>query len=753
VAIAFSAQSTATTTNTASLVVNVPTGVQSGDYMIAFLHQQLGDSTDISSSGWTRIGPPFVANDSPTRITGFFAKFATSSEPSTYTFNVVSSTGRSMGFMAAYSGVDTTTPVAYSTGWTVGSTASLSVAAQSATSNLFTLELWAANFASPNSYALASYDGGLTFLGDAYNPAGTENTGVSRSALRVWAGTALSSGVPTHSIATTGTPQQTCSGMVCLTAATTGGGGATTTPVISGHTTATVSGSSSTFTMDPSVNHIGAAVAVGDWIIAIATSATGSSATRQPTPPAGWTSIVAFGTVGTGTTTFGVWAHQRAVSETTYTWTQTTTEGNGTYTRQIFVSSAADIANWIIGTFQNRETSVTTVTNIAPSVTSVTAHTLGLLISAERTLAAESDAQVTCDNFTKSWFENAVDQSLFVATKDMVSAGATGSVTVTYPNAHSKNGEAGILAIPGTAVTTSGLAIKVSNGTSLVDATFKLSDGSGGLVTPGGYKVVKPGYATVTQMLAQSLFYCAHRGGSVDFPEMSLFAYGQSALWGYPALEISLARTSDGVWFGLHDASLDRTSLGTGGGSGTTLVASSMTWSQVQAYSILGSTATNNTTQPDRPYMRWEELMAMYYNSHVLFVDPKAAIAYTSELLNMMDAFPSSTTKFVAKYYGVAGNTANTTGWAHDASARGYKTWGYFYQADAANFATYQGRWDILGMDYNADQTSWDSIMSYGKPVMGHICPNLTAANTAITKGATGLMVSGVKSVLPPAIS
>ena len=92
-------------------------------------------------------------------------------------------------------------------------------------------------------------------------------------------------------------------------------------------------------------------------------------------------------------------------------------------------------------------------------------------------------------------------------------------------------------------------------------------------------------------MLAQSCFYCAHRGGSRDFPEMSLYAYGQSALVGYPALEISLARTSDGVWFGLHDASLDRTSFNTGGGSGTTYVAASMTWAQVQSYYILGSMA------------------------------------------------------------------------------------------------------------------------------------------------------------------
>ena len=74
---------------------------------------------------------------------------------------------------------------------------------------------------------------------------------------------------------------------------------------------------------------------------------------------------------------------------------------------------------------------------------------------------------------------------------------------------------------------------------------------------------------------------------------------------------------------------------------------------------------------------------------------------------------------------------------------------GVFYQADAANFAAYQGRWDILGMDYTADPTTWTAILSYGKPVIGHIVPNSAAATTALNYGAAGLMVSGVQQAIP----
>jgi len=189
------------------------------------------------------------------------------------------------------------------------------------------------------------------------------------------------------------------------------------------------------------------AVADGDWIIAVLTSASAAVNTNTPTAPGGWTNLVPFGTVGTGTMSFGVWAHLRGVGETSYTWSQTIATIT-TYSRLVFVSGADDIANWTIGIFQNRETSVTTVTNVAPSITTTVDGSLALLLSGERTLATETDAQVTCDIFTKQWFENNVDHTLFVATQDMPTAGSTGTVTVTYPNAHAKNGIAGILGIP-----------------------------------------------------------------------------------------------------------------------------------------------------------------------------------------------------------------------------------------------------------------------------------------------------------------
>ena len=254
---------------------------------------------------------------------------------------------------------------------------------------------------------------------------------------------------------------------------------------------------------------------------------------------------------------------------------------------------------------------------------------------------------------------------------------------------------------------------------------------------------IKPGYSSVTAMLASTPFYIAHRGGGVSWPEMSLYAYTHSIIKGYKALELSLARTSDGVWFGLHDATLDRTSGVTG------VTASAKTWAQIQTYQILGSTATGDPSQPNRPYMRWEEIIAAYYPSHVIFVDPKAALAFKSELMAMMNALPGTPQNhLICKYFGVEGGTGNT-GWAKLAADNGYHRWGYFYQADSANFATYQGRWDILGMDSGADQATWNTMLTYGKPVIGHTISDQTAATSALTKGANGLMVSQTNVIVP----
>lgn len=323
---------------------------------------------------------------------------------------------------------------------------------------------------------------------------------------------------------------------------------------------------------------------------------------------------------------------------------------------------------------------------------------------------------------------------------DRLTAGATGTVGVTFDSTATAAGgflvafKAGNWSPP----PPEGIAIKYTSSTdTLSDGQTFYTSATNTLSVPYEVRPFPTGYPSVAAMLAASPFYVAHHGGNDNWPEMSLYAYTQAGFWGAPAFELSMARTSDGVWFGLHDETLDRTS-GTSG-----FVAADHTWAEVQAYQITAA-FTDTPGQPTRPYMRWEELVEAYYDSHIIFVDPKHATDFREELLDMMDALPgTSTDRFVAKYFGVASL------WAQSAKARGYTTWGYFYEANLTDIPTFEGYYDILGMEYIASQSAWDAILAYGKPVIGHIVSTTSQANDALTKGAVGLMVEGVEQVIP----
>lgn len=295
---------------------------------------------------------------------------------------------------------------------------------------------------------------------------------------------------------------------------------------------------------------------------------------------------------------------------------------------------------------------------------------------------------------------------------------------------------------PSGSISTSDFTAKIGDtGSTLSDVTVRVGDTGGILSQISGMRAMLPRYRNVTHMLAQDEFYWAHRGGSRDFPEMSSFAYGQSALLSYGCLELSLARTSDGVWFGLHDADINRTS-----GTSGLPVASSMTWATVQGYTILGSMATNNPTQPARPYVTLQDILNTY-TEHLFVIDVKYASTYREELLNILDTYGGNE-RFVGKGYGVGNNS-----FAASCANRGYERWGYFYASDVPSLTSaYVNQWTLIGMDYNASLSDWNTLAGYrtnGQRMSGHICPDGTTVATARSYGATGFMVSGVENVNP----
>lgn len=279
-----------------------------------------------------------------------------------------------------------------------------------------------------------------------------------------------------------------------------------------------------------------------------------------------------------------------------------------------------------------------------------------------------------------------------------------------------------------------GLEIPTSSGLSLLTVI----DGAGQEVTPTGIDVWLPGFASVDDMIATPGATWAHRGGSNNWPEMSEWAFDQSVIAGYGALEFSAGRTSDGWWFGLHDESTNRTSGGTFGN------ALSQTRAQVEAQQIvIGASGA------PRPYYGLLDFIAKYGETHILILDLKYAWNYQAEFLdlivNNMDSDRAIFKTFAPGSGGVAA--------ANAARAKGLKSWGFYYQEsyDDGALTQTQSAYDLLGMDLTAG-TAWtgpNNVLSFGKPVVGHIANSQAQYDLAMSKGSDMVQCSNVAGIKP----
>src|SRR5690606_9425381 len=55
-----------------------------------------------------------------------------------------------------------------------------------------------------------------------------------------------------------------------------------------------------------------------------------------------------------------------------------------------------------------------------------------------------------------------------------------------------------------------------------------------------------------------------------------------------------------------------------------------------------------------------------------------------------------------------------------------------YWGSNTTSLDAQQGNWDVLGGAYNADETVWDALRSYGKPTWAAIVPNQAAYDQAV---------------------
>lgn len=274
---------------------------------------------------------------------------------------------------------------------------------------------------------------------------------------------------------------------------------------------------------------------------------------------------------------------------------------------------------------------------------------------------------------------------------------------------------------------TPGLNIELQNGTV---GKLSIVNSAGLEIVPTRIQLLRPGFFTVAESLQVPGCTMGHRGASAapGMPEMSERGFDFTVLTGHPMLEFSCGRSSDGVWFGLHDQNLNRTSETTGLGN-----VSTMTWAQIQAY----FNSLNSGGSPT-PYYKLSDFLLKYADTHVLHVDPKYGLSMMSDFLDQLDLYGGPTpeiarTRIVVKFVGGGTGSQNV---ANMSRARGYKCAVYLYDTDvtSGSFDANQGYWDYVGINYGSTQEIFETVKSYNKPVVVHIMQHQAAYDIAKTK-------------------
>ena len=83
----------------------------------------------------------------------------------------------------------------------------------------------------------------------------------------------------------------------------------------------------------------------------------------------------------------------------------------------------------------------------------------------------------------------------------------------------------------------------------------------------------------------------------------------------------------------------------------------------------------------------------------------------------------------------------------------GWTTWGYLYEVSVADGQAQtwvnSGVWDMVGMEFGADQNTWQQVRAWGKPVIAHVARTMQHYNAALGKNPAGIMMSGVAELVP----
>lgn len=239
----------------------------------------------------------------------------------------------------------------------------------------------------------------------------------------------------------------------------------------------------------------------------------------------------------------------------------------------------------------------------------------------------------------------------------------------------------------------------------------------------------------VAEFLARRPFYISHRLGGTEYPEFTQSGLDASLRAGFKALEVSLRRCASEEYVMIHDWTTERTV------PGTKYPIWSTPWDTLKTL-----------RQAAGPLMRFTDLLEQLPDDVILAIDHKVTSskqdANSSDLQSELDLYTLLDDAFDGHpERRVLWKCFVNAGSVERAKARGYRTMCMLYQNELPAADT--SRWDVLGMEWNAPAAAWQQLTATGKPTIAHIITSPSQAQTALGKGAHGLMASWPTTVHP----
>ena len=237
----------------------------------------------------------------------------------------------------------------------------------------------------------------------------------------------------------------------------------------------------------------------------------------------------------------------------------------------------------------------------------------------------------------------------------------------------------------------------------------------------------------VAELLGRGPFYVAHRLGGTEYPEFTRQGLDASLRAGFKALELSVRRCSTGEFVLIHDWVTTRTVPGT----------EYQIWNT--PWSVL-----SGLQQASGGFMRLTDVVNQVGSDIVLAIDHKVTSSKPTgsqgdmdserELFDYLDTIPNAKDRVLIKQFANGGVATR-------AKAKGYKSMCMMYANEVAGADL--SMFDVLGMEWSAEQGVWDTLKATGKPLIAHIITTKQQADMALAKGATGLMASVPSAVHP----